>query len=350
MKKIASVIFFAALCLSALAAYNPPAGGEDFNMLASPENLSGAKSVTGGALFDAGADSVLVNPALSANEQRVNLNVGYTFMCTTNASDPNKVAHTFQTGILIPFKLFIFSGYMNGIFCPFADMNIGDAIDFRAGISKEINDKLYVGLSANGGFAWMNGTDWSLGADVGALYRHGKLAFIDDFRIGAAVLNLGKTYNLPRIGIQGYTANSQFPGFITVKAGVAGTMFSNSFLKIGLSFDVTTPCFQNLIFDTNAQIAIKDMFIISLGEKFNLMESINGHSSFIPSVAVLFKFTFDVKNNQYLEDNGWSQSEMKVSAGYKNFYNTVHAISAAADIDLGMADNEPPSIKLWDNE
>ena len=36
--------------------------------------------------------------------------------------------------------------------------------------------------------------------------------------------------------------------------------------------------------------------------------------------AFLFKFTFDVKNNEYLESNGWSQSEMSVSAGYRNIY------------------------------
>ena len=60
-------------------------------------------------------------------------------------------------------------------------------------------------------------------------------------------------------------------------------------------------------------------------------------------------FTFNVKNNQYLESNGWSQSEMTVSAGYKNLYKTVHAISAGADLDLGMADNDPPEIVLWNN-
>ena len=70
----------------------------------------------------------------------------------------------------------------------------------------------------------------------------------------------------------------------------------------------------------------------------------------IPSVGFIFKFSFNVKNNQYLESNGWSQSEMSVSAGYKNLYKTIHGISAGADVDLGMKDNEPPEISLWDKE
>ena len=81
-----------------------------------------------------------------------------------------------------------------------------------------------------------------------------------------------------------------------------------------------------------------------------MAEVINKKYSFIPSIGFFYKFSFDVKNNQYLEDNGWSQSEMTVSAGYKNLYETVHAISGGVDIDLGMADNEAPNIVLWDEK
>ena len=340
MKKIASIMLLTALCFTTLAAYNPPVGGEDFCLLASPENLSGANSVTGGALFDAGADSLIVNPALTANEQRVNL----------NDLNSQKIGSAFQTAILIPFKLYIFSGYVNGTFSPFGEMNLENSINAKAGLSKEINDNLYVGLSASGGYAWKNGGDWSLCANLGAMYRFGDLGFLHDFRIAASALNLGKTYNLTVAGNDKTEASSAYPTFVTLKAGFAGTIVDNDVIKLGLGFDATTPCFQNLIVDANAQLSIKKAFVISVGEKFNLMETIKGNSSFIPSVAFLFKFTFDVKNNKYLENNGWSQSEMRVSAGYRNLYQSVHAISAGADIDLGMADNEPPSIKLWDNE
>lgn len=355
MKKILFTAFATGLLLSAAYSYNPPAGGEDLTQLASPANLSGANSVTGGALFNAGADSIIVNPALTAGEQRVNLTAGYTFLYSADNDNEKQVGGSFQTGILIPFKLYIFSGYINGTFAPFGEMHLGDSLNFKAGLSKEITDKLSVGLAAGGGYAWDSddrfGKDWALFGDVGILYDWGNLGFLSDFRLGASVLNLGKMYNdVKRVGIDKTKTNTPYPTLATVRAGAAGTVLNTDIAKIGLGLDLSTPCFQNFIADFNAQVAFKNAFFVSVGEKFNLAEVIQGKYNFIPSVAFLFKFSFDVKNNQYLEENGWSQSEMTVSAGYKNLYKTVHAISGGVDIDLGMADNEAPKILVWDEK
>ncbi|MBP5520160.1 MAG: hypothetical protein J6X84_06240 [Treponema sp.] len=351
MKKKLLTFIAAGFVLTAVYAYNPPAGGENLEQIASPANLSLANSVTGGALFNAGADSVVVNPALTAGEQRVNLTAGYTFLYSSDDENEKQLGGAFQTGILIPFKLYIFSGYINGTFAPFKEMHLGDSINFNAGLSKEITEKFSIGIGLGGGYAWSYGDDWALYGDVGALYRAGNVGFIKDFRLAASVLNLGKVYeDVDRVGIDEKAENSAYPTFATVKAGVAGSLLETQVAKIGLGFDVTLPCFQNLIVDMNAQISFKDAFVISIGEKFNLAEVINEKYSFIPSVAFLFKFSFDVKNNQYLENNGWSQSEMTISSGYKNLYDSLHAVSVGVDIDLGMADSEPPKIVVWDNE
>lgn len=355
MKKLLFTLFATGCLFTAAYSYNPPAGGEDLLLLASPANLSGAKSVTGGALFDAGADSIIVNPALTASEQRVNLTAAYTFLYSGDKDNKDQIGMSFQTGIMIPFKLYIFSGYMNGTFAPFGEMHLSNSLNFKAGLSKEITDKLSVGLGAGGGYTWdkdgLLGKDWALYGDVGVLYKWGNLGFIEDFRLAASVLNLGKMYNdVTRVGIDKTEKNTQYPTLATVRAGAAGTFLSTDVAKIGLGLDVSTPCFQNLIADFNAQVAFKNAFFVSVGERFNMAEVIQGKYNFIPGVSFLFKFTFDVKNNQYLEDNGWSQSEMSVSAGYKNLYKTVHAISGGVDIDLGMADDEAPKIVVWDNE
>ena len=353
MKKLLFTFFAAGMLLTAAYSYNPPAGGEDLNLLGSPTNLSGANSVTGGALFDAGADSILVNPALTAGEQRVNLTAGYTFLYSTEKEKNDKqIGNAFQTGILIPFKLYIFSGHIDGTFAPFYEMHLENTLNFKAGLSKEITDKLSVGAGAGGGYAWSKwDKDWSLYADVGALYKWGNLGPFSDFRIGASVLNLGKMYTkAERLGIDEKEKNTQFPTLVTLKTGAAGTILDTDIAKIGVGLDISVPCFQNLIAELNAQVAFKKAFYISLGEKFNMAEVIQKKYNFIPSVSFLYKFSFDVKNNQYLENNGWSQSEMAVSAGYKNLYKTIHAVSAGVDIDLGMADNEAPKITVWDNE
>ena len=68
--------------------------------------------------------------------------------------------------------------------------------------------------------------------------------------------------------------------------------------------------------------------------------------------AVIFDFVElpEQAITEYLESHSWSQSEMTVSAGYKNLYKTVHAVSAGVDLDLGMADKEAPKIVVWDEK
>lgn len=349
MKKLAVTAVIATLLLSAVNAYNPPVGSEDMCLLSSPTSISGGLSVTGGALFSAGAESIVVNPALTASEQRVNLNLGYTFLYSGNDKDENQIGTAIQAAILIPFKLYVFSGYMNGTFAPFTnEMYLGDSINAKAGLAKEITDKLSVGASLSGGYTWKYGNDWALDANLGFLYKYGDLSFIKNFRYGASVLNLGKNYNnVLRLPVKGAESLSSYPSIATLKLGAAGSFFTNDVIDIGGAMDFTIPAFQNLIVDFNVQAAIKNMLVISVGEKINIVESINKHGSFIPSVGLIFKFSFDVKNNDYLASRDWSQSEMTVSAAYKNLYEDVHGISAGVDIDLGMKDTIAPEIIIW---
>lgn len=349
MKKFLTVIFTSVMLLSVVNAYNPPVGAEDMCILSSPNTLSGSVTAAGGSLFNAGPDSIVINPALTAKEQRTSLNAGYTFLYSGNNRNESDTGAAIQTGILIPFSMFVFSGYTNFTSACFYDMYLGKSINAKAGLAKEITNKLAVGISVSGGYTWEHGTDWALGGNVGALYSAGNLGFMDDVRFGASVLNVGKNYSsVLRIPVD--TSNSEisaYPTMLTLKVGAAGTLVKNDFMELGMALDVTTPFFQNLIVDFNTELCIKDSFVVSVAERFNVKEVINGSVSFIPSVGVFYRFTFGVKNNSYLESNGWSQSEMKVSGAYKNLYGPVHAISAGADINLGMKDTEAPEINIW---
>jgi len=354
MKKFAAAMVVSAIVLTAVHAYNPPVGNESLFEYSSPAALSGKLSVAGGALFSAGPDSLIVNPALTAGEQRTVLNVGYTFLYSGNDENEYQVGSSFQTGILIPFKLYIFSGFVDGNFSNFDEFYIGNNINIKAGLAKEITDKLDVGASVSGGINWGYGFDWALAGNLGFNYAYGDLAIFKNFRYGASLLNLGKGYSDLNRTAYGTTYDgtadadsiSMFPTYVTLKVGAAGSVFKNELMDIGLALDLTTPCFQNLIIDMNLQFALKDMLVLSIGEKINLVETINHRNNFVPGISLSFKFDFNVKNNEYLARNDWSQSEMNVSAGYKNLYGSVHAISAAADLYLGMEDTSAPVILI----
>ena len=142
-------------------------------------------------------------------------------------------------------------------------------------------------------------------------------------------------------------AASSLPTIATIKAGAAGTLVQNDIIKLGASVDLTSPAFMNVIADVGLQFAVKEMLFISVSEKLNVAELVNGVKNVMPAVGLSFRFTFDVKNNDYLNKNGWSQSEMSASVAWRQFNETVNAVSAGVDVNLGLKDETPPVIQLW---
>lgn len=326
MKKLTVCALLAAFFCSAVSAYNPPVNGENFQEIASPRILSGASSVTGGAIFSAGTDSLLVNPALTAGEQRVILNFADTILLPKSGKKGNAL----QAGILIPSKLFVFTGYFNLTDISITEMNLANSMNFKAGLSKEITDKLDVGLSLDGGLCWGNGGKSAIYANLGFLYDYGNLGFLKDFRYGGSLMNLGKTYG--------------YPSPFTVKLGSAASLFKNDMMNIACSLDFTVPKFQNLITDIGFQASFKDIIVLSVAEKINLVEAKRGYSSFIPSIGISFRFSFNAQNNEYLKKNDWSQSEVNVYTAYKQMTKNINAISVGGDLLLGMEDKTAPVI------
>lgn len=347
MKRFAIAAVAMSIITSAISAYNPPISGDSFYELSSPRQLTNGSSVTGGGLFYANPESLNVNPALTATEQRIDLNLGYTALFAGNSDNGSSYGNAFQTGILIPFKWAVLTGYLNGTMISLEQMNIGNSMTLKSGLAKEITDHLNVGLSINSGIFWGADTDWSLSANLGFIYNYGNLGFLKDFRYGASVLNLGKNFantQLPKLDSD--TTEGTFPTLATVKIGAAGTLLATDSVKLGASLDLTTPCFMNLIADVGLQFTIKDIVYINVADKFNLRELINGYTNVIPSVGVSFRFTFNVKNSEYLEKNGWNQSEMSASAAWKQLYKSVNAVSAGVDLNLGLKDETPPVITI----
>lgn len=347
MKKTFFVLVVSAVFGFAASAYNPPIGGDVFYQLSSPRQLTNGNSVTGGPLFFASPESIVVNPAITAKEQRVDLNLAYTLLFGSNSDNGSSYGNAFQAGILIPFKWAVLSGYMNGTMVSLEQMNIGDSITVKAGLSKEITDKLNVGFNINSGFFWGADTDWAFSANLGFLYNWGNLGFMKDFRYGASVLNLGKNFahtTLPKLSAD--NPDGAFPTIGTIKLGAAGTLLQTNAVKLGASLDLTAPLCMNLIADIGLQCSIKDMIFINIADQFNVRELANGYKNIIPSIGISFRFTFNVKNSEYLEKNGWNQSEMSISSAWKQLYKSVNAVSAGVDLNLGLKDETPPIITI----
>lgn len=353
MKKIGISLIFTMLFCSTVSAYNPPINGETFFEYASPKLLSGTLSTAGGGIFTMSPESIVLNPAITATEQRTNLNLSYTALISGNeVSKANNKAYgnIFQSSILIPSKLYIFTGLVNFTSVNFAEMNLGSSLNLKANLSKEITEGLDVGLGLNVGFLFGDYFDWALSANIGTLFKLGDLGFLKDFRIGASINNLGKVFtntNAIRPVILDDVA-SPFPSLGYIRIGAAALFVSTDIMKLGMSFDLETPFFQNLLISAAIDFSVKDQLFITIQEKINICELANEYVHFIPSIGISYKFRFNVNNVAYLDRNDWNESEMQVSTAYKNAYDTVNAISADVDITLGLKDETPPVIQLWE--
>lgn len=337
----------AMLLLSVLVyAYNPPAGGQNFLRITEPQLITGAASSAGGAVFNVTPSSVINNPALTAFEQRVVLDVAGTMLFDSSDSD-HTVGGAFQTGIVLPSRWCVSSFLLQGVWVPFENMQTGNSFNLNATFSKDVTDSLAVGIGADAGIFYGYGTDWRAGVNLGALYRLGDVAFLKDVRFGVSLLNLGKQWT--DTSVLGITEDdaSAWPGIATLRTGAAAVLYSAGIMDIGASMDISVPAFQNFVLDTGVQIEFNDFITVSSSWEYDVREYSEGAVNIMPSVGVSFKFIINSKEGSLLADKGWEQSEVTVSAAWQQLYETVNAASFGAVMNLGLKDSEAPEIFLW---
>lgn len=330
-------------------AYNPPAGGQNLYGISGPRQLTSASSAAGGGLFFADPGSIVYNPALTAYEDRIQLDFDFSYL---GDFDDDSGA-SFQTGLMVPMKMFVATGLVNGTFISSEDMDLGKSFTVKAGLAKEITSALSVGANLYTGFLLSDGGDWALGADLGVLYRRETFGFAKDFRIGASLLNLGKPFGGTTYGVDWYNKDNEeptesefFPALATLRAGAAAVLFEKGDLAGGASFDISAPAFMDLAFDLGMQVSIKDTFFVSVAETIDILEISQKCYNLIPSIGIGVKFNL-AANNAYLASHSWENSEMMASLAWKRMYGGINAISGGANLKLGKQDTDPPVIRLW---
>lgn len=335
MKKLLILLCSSLSLTQFISAYNPPTGGQNLLKLSSPELLTGAKSAAGGALYDITPDSVVINPALPAYRQNSSLQFAGTLLLDKDDKSDKSTGGAFEIGSSIATSWCVPTFLIQGVFSPFYDMHLGKSINATAAYSKDISDNLSVGLSLNAGYLWGDGSDWTASLGLGTYYNFGDISFLKDFRLGVALTNLGKMYTKTEvIGIEKDKAKD-WPGLATMRIGVASNLLEMKDFKLGTSFDLALPSFQNLVIDAGLQMKMFDKLKLSTAWEYDIKEYKKDAKNLIPSISLSFNFIF--KN----------ESEVKTSAAYQRMYKNVNAISAGVTVDMGLKDTDAPDITLW---
>ena len=138
----------AACCLfvaAPAAAYNPPAGGELAADLASPLTLGGGALAAGGPLGSVLPAELLVNPALSAGEQRYLIDLSYAGLY--GAGNESGYGNIVNLGTVIPTAFAVFGASFNFIHSPFDSiLPLGTSFGHNFSVSKDLTERLYGGV------------------------------------------------------------------------------------------------------------------------------------------------------------------------------------------------------------
>lgn len=341
-KKIVGLVFFFAMSFC-LFAFNPSVEGENLYLLGSPDTLANGNSVSGGALPSSTAINIAINPALTAAEQRVIVDVSLTSLIS---GGDNRCGFAGHVGAVIPSKYGVFTGSIYGISSNLIGLDLGNNFTLRAGFAKDVTEKLFVGAD----FSFTFGSAWGANIGLGFTYDIGKvnwLPFLKDVRWGASLTGLGYGYK-PKSTSTIYEGNvTAFPSIITPRIGISGSFIKAEKLTAGLSLDLSLPTFQNAVFSPGLQVLFNNIVRIKMGSDFNLRELVTGKASIIPSVSVSVKFGINTKEDSFLAKQGWQQSEIVPAVAYRYLNNNIQAASVGITAHLGLKDTESPEIKLW---
>ncbi len=357
MKRFLAILV-AGLALTAMSAeslgdfYNPPFGGNSIYKLANPTMMSGGASATGGAAYTVLPASITFNPALVATEQRSVLNVSWTGLLNTAKADgaDGAFGNLFQIGTIVPTRYMVIAATAQGSIVNFSDMDLGNTVLVHAGLSKDVTDKIFVGMNLYTGFYMGSGSDFTVGCDLGFLYLMDDIGFLKRPRLGIALLNMGKPVNGNFVanGINGSSAHINYPGIFTPRASFAASLLDLQGFNIGFSADLYAPEFMDLAFDLGLSLSYSDVIQFCVGWDGDLRELLSGASLNWPSVGLNIRLT--VNSKKIAEGNeAWEKSEIVPALAWKNLYGGKQALSAGASLYLGQKDTKAPEIYLWDD-
>ncbi len=340
MKRLITLLLTASLVVPTLFAFDQASGADDSLSLTSP--LFAARRAVATAEESPTTDAL--NPAASALKQRAHLDLSYAALAGLGdgAGDTGYRGHVANLGVTIPSRVGVAATSLGFLTSPYDSMNLGTQFGIHASFSKDLYPNFLVGLGLGSTLGTAGGFDWGLGADLGVQHILGDVSFMRDFRWGASLHHMGKSFGSATETLSGAP--------FTLIAGASATMLETDPVDIVAAADLSFPSFQNVRFDVGTDVTFFDVVTARIGWGIDLRERLDDtrpSRSLIPSFGIAVDFSTDFRGEDgFLAQRGWSRSDVEVKSAATPLYNGIWAFGLGGNVALGVIDADPPEVDV----
>ena len=337
-KRISLLVVAPLLLVATLVGGLPNSG--DLLSLYAPALLAGGRHLT----LTGVPSAHVLNPALSATDERLNFELGYIAVLST-ARDGG-LGHAVNVGATVPTRIgtWGFSGHFFGSEVP--QMTYGPLGAVHVSFAKELYRGLFVGAGAGAQFGSDHNTDefaFGAGLDLGLLHQAGDLGPLQDLSWGLAFRGIGLAFAEQKDEYQVYV-----PSF-TLAAGVSVYPLASEDVSLATKIDLWSPTLQALKLELGVVLQIRDFLrlranypvtVFGDGDEEGMEIGKNG-PGFGISVSIGFGEPAPAPPP---EERAGTPGEVKIHVAAAPLRDELWGLGLGVGIAVGNVDTAPPEI------
>jgi len=337
LKKTGVAILMIGQFLSLFAQEASP-GIQDYHRLASPYLLGSGATVTS----PMGIQGDILNPSLSADVQRLTLDLNYLGLYTN--SDPGEIGgHSFNFGLSLPQRYGVWTGSFHFLNSSAPGYNYGTKLGLNVSLAKDLFPDFFIGAGLGTGllFRPSEQIDSELTLSLGVFHRIQELGLMKNFQWGLSIRDIGKSILLEE-GISNDIA------WITPAFGTRFDLLYTDHITLALRGDVYSPLLQDLVLNGGLELTFFQWIHLGLSMETSLKDAASGNGGLlIPTLSLRMDFKTDLEDqSEFLSERGWARSEIRPSIGLGYLRNQNLAYGLGLNIPLGSIDTNPPQIEI----
>ena len=328
-------LYAAPLLLVATLAGGLPNSGDLLSLYA-PALLAGGRHLT----MTGVPSAHVLNPALSATDERLNFELGYIALLSTARN--GGLGHAVNAGATVPTRIgtFGFSGHYFG--SALAQMTFGPLGAVHVSFAKELYRGLYLGAGAGVQLGNDHHTEeFAVGAglDLGLLHQAGDVGPLQDLSWGLAFRGIGLGFTEQSDEYRVYV-----PPF-TLAAGLSVAPLASEDVSLVTRVDLWSPTLQALKLELGVALQIRDFLQLRAHYPVTLFGGEVGDNG--PGFGINVSIGFgEAPPTPPADESAGTPGEVKIYVAAAPLREDLWGLGLGAGIAVGNIDASPPEIVI----